>query len=328
LIIDMEHHAATLDLLSKGSSPSGKICERYWDKDGKMKIHTYQEAGEVEKRLRFMDESGIDIAALTANPMSTLEQCRKWNDFCASLVKEHPKRFVGFATIPVLGGKPAFDELDRAVGGLGLKGVHIWTQCNGRHLDSRELWPFYEKVSQMRIPIDVHVTLEPAGFDGLHADYALYYVMARELDMCAATFRLCLGGVFEDFPDLVVIMNHLGGGVSSVLERMDAYMNFVGPGCPSLYRDKPLISKPWRTYFDKLYFNVAGREVGMDAVRCALTNIKPDRLMFGTDWPYNFDHEPQQVKRYVNEIGKLGLSKEAVDGILGGNAARVLGLGR
>ena len=326
MIIDMEHHAATEDMLSKGTSPSGKICERYWDTDGKMKIHTYQEAAGVDRRLQFMDESGIDVAALTANPVATLEQCRKWNDFCANMVKAHPNRFVGFACIPVLGGKTAMEELDRAVNELGLKGVHIWTQVNGLPLDSKEMWPFYEKVSKLKIPIDVHVTLEPVGVDGLHAPYALYYVMAREFDMCSAVFRVCLGGVLEEFPDLTLIMNHFGGGVSALMERLDAYTGYVGPGFPSLYREKSLISKPWREYFDKLYFNMAGREVGMAAVKSALTTISPDRLMFGTDWPYNFDHEPAEVKRYIEEIRKLPLSQEEVDGMLGGNAAKLLGI--
>ncbi|OGO40380.1 MAG: hypothetical protein A2147_06265 [Chloroflexi bacterium RBG_16_57_8] len=326
MIVDMEHHASTADMLYKGKSESGKVVERYWDTDGKMKIRTYEDAGRVERRLQFMDEAGIDVASLTPNPVSTLDQCRKWNDFCASVVMAHPKRFVGFAGIPPLGGDPAMRELERAVKGLGLKGVHIWTQIGGRPLDSRELWPFYEKVSELGIPVDVHVTLEPAGFDGLHAPYALYYVMARELDMCAATMRVCLGGVLEDFPDLVMIMNHFGGGISAVMERLDAYMNYVGPGCPSLYRDRPLISKPWRHYFDRLYFNMAGREVGMAAVKAALTNISPKKLMFGTDWPFNFDHEPQEVRRFAADIRELDIPREDIEDMLGGNAARLLGL--
>lgn len=326
MIIDMEHHASRGDLLLKGHSQSGKVVERYWDTDGKMKIRTYEEAGRVERRLQFMDESGIDVAVLTANPVTTLEQCRDWNDFCAGIVKDYPKRFAGFASIPPLGGKPAFDELDRAVKGLGLKGVHIWTQNAGQPLDSREMWPFYGKAAELHIPIDVHVTLEPRGFDALHAPYALYYVMARELDMCSATLRVCLGGVLEDFPDLVMIMNHFGGGVSAVLERLDAYMDYVGPGCPSLYRDKQLISKPWREYFNKLYFNMAGREDGMDAVKSALTNISPNKLMFGTDWPFNYDHEPQKVKRCIERIRRLDLPKEKTEAMLGGNAAKLLGL--
>lgn len=326
MIIDMEHHGATEDWVEKGSSKSGKICERYWDTDGKMKIHLFQEASRVERRLQFMDEAGIDIAVLTTMPVSSLEGCRRWNDFCAEVVQKNPKRFVGFASIPPLGGEPALKELERAVKELGLKGVHMWTQSEGRPLDSRELWPFYKKVSELGIPIDVHVTLDPPGFDALHAPYALHYIMARELDMCVATFRVCLGGVLEDFPDLVLIMNHFGGGISAILERLDVYMGYVGPGCPSLYLDKPLISKPWREYFDKLYFNMVGREVGMAAVKCALTNISPRKLLFGIDWPFNYDHVPQGVKRYIEEIRKLDLPKGDIEAMLGGTAAGLLGI--
>jgi predicted TIM-barrel fold metal-dependent hydrolase len=326
MIIDMEHHTATEDRLEKGKSQSGKICERYWDTDGKMKIRSFEEAAQAESHLHFMDESGIDMAVLTTNPISSLEQCRRWNNFCAGIVRDYPKRFIGFATVPPLGGKPAFEELERAIGELGLKGVHIWTWNDGQPLDSRELWPFYSKVSELGILIDVHVTLEPPGFDAVHAAYALYYVMARELDMCAATLRVCLGGVLGDFPDLVLIMNHFGGGVSAVLERLDAYMGYVGPGCPSLYLDKPMISRPWREYFDKLYFNMAGREVGMAAVKCALTNISPKKLMFGTDWPFNYDRNPGGARQYIEEIRRLDLPGEDIDAMLGGNAARLLGI--
>lgn len=326
MIIDMEHHASTEDMLYSGRSESGKVVERYWDTDGKMKIRTYEDAGRVERRLQFMDEAGIDMAVLTSNPVTTLDQSRKWNDFCAGVVKAHPKRFAGFASVLPLGGQSALQELERSVKDLGLKGVHIWTQAGGVPLDSREMWPFYEKASELAIPVDVHVTLEPRGFEALHAPYALYYVMARELDMCAATLRVCLGGVLEDFPNLTMIMNHFGGGVSAVLERLDAYMDYVGPGCPSLYRDKPLITRPWREYFDKLYFNMAGREVGMAAVKAALCNISPTKLMFGSDWPFNYDHEPEKVKRYIGEIKRLDLSQEDIEGMLGGNASRLLGL--
>jgi hypothetical protein len=56
MIIDMEHHLATLDKLEKGESESGKVCERYWDTDGKMKIKSFEEAGRAESHLEFMDD--------------------------------------------------------------------------------------------------------------------------------------------------------------------------------------------------------------------------------------------------------------------------------
>ena len=326
MIIDLENHMAVPEEVLPGTSKSGKLCERFWDTDGKLKIRKYQDFSNENKYLQFMDEAGIDIAVLTPNLISSLEQCKKWNDFCSNVVKQHPKRFVGFASVPVAGGKPALNELERAVKHLGLKGVHIWTQTGGYSLDSRELWPFYEKVARLAIPIDVHITEVPTGLDILNTPYGLYYVMAREVDMCVATFRLCLGGVLEDFPDLVFIMNHFGGGVSAMMERLDVYLDYVGPGWPSFYYGKPLITRPWREYFNKLYFNMAGREVGMATVKCALTTISPKKLMFATDWPFNFDYNPQGVKKYVEEIRKLDLPQEDIQGMLGGNASKLLGI--
>jgi predicted TIM-barrel fold metal-dependent hydrolase len=296
MIIDMEHHAATPDRLEKGSSPSGLYCERYWD-NGKMKIRSFKESSRVKERLEFMDEAGIDVALLTTNPLTTLDQCRRWNDFCAQLVQENPRRFVGFATIPPLGGQPALTELERTIKQLGLKGVHISTRNQDYHMDSSEMWPFYEKVAELKIPIDVHVTLDPSGYDAAHAPYALH---------------------------LVFIINHFGGGVTGIMERLDAYLGYVGPGCPSFYTGKELISKPWREYFDKLYFNMAGRQLGMATIKSALTVINPQKLMFGTDWPFNYDHNAKLAKQYIHEIRQLPLPQSDIDAILGGTAARLL----
>jgi hypothetical protein len=74
-------------------------------------------------------------------------------------------RFVALAPTDALGGKPFFNELTRAVKGLGFKGLHINCRPGGKHLDSRELWPFYEKVSELGIPIDVHISDDPSLAD-------------------------------------------------------------------------------------------------------------------------------------------------------------------
>ncbi|MFC1905702.1 amidohydrolase family protein [Chloroflexota bacterium] len=325
MIIDLEHHLPTEEqLLKKGAKPGR--TQRVWDPDGKLRNHTSLDASRVELHLQFMDEAGIDMAVLSGNVHGDLDDCRNWNNYCAKLIKAHPTRFAGFADVVPFGGEPAFDEMERAVKKLGMKGFHIYAQIEGRNLDSRELWPFYEKVSELGVPLNVHIASTLTGFDALHAPYGLYYVMAREFGICAATFRVCLGGVLEDFPNLVFIMNHFGGGISAIKERMDLYMNYVGPDFPSFYKDKTLISKSWNEYFDKLYFNMAGREVGMAAVKCALTNINPNKLIFATDWPLNYEVNPQGVRQYISEIKELDLSPDQIDDMLGGNAARLLRL--
>src|ERR1017187_5029240 len=187
MIVDVEHHAASEEMLEKGSSKSGQFCERFWDTDGKMKVLAYVESSRVEERLEFMDQAGIDVAVLSTNPLKTLEQAVRWNNHCALMIKQAPKRFVGLATVPPTGGKAALKELERAIKDLGLKGAHIPTRNEGLHLDSKEMWPFYKKCAELAIPVDVHVTLDPTGYDAAFAPYALHYVLARELDMLTET---------------------------------------------------------------------------------------------------------------------------------------------
>lgn len=328
MIIDLENHF-TLPKPGKAERfDSGKICERFWGEDGTMHIRTSLEASNVELFLKFMDEAGIDMAGLT-NHSKTLDECTEWHDFCAGLVERYPDRFVGFATVPPLGGKPALDELERAVKEKGMRGVHISTRNNNLFLDDRAMWPFYEKVCELDIPVNVHIEAFPEGFDALHAPYALHYVVARELDMIASVLRVCFGGVLEVFPDLKLIMNHFGGGVTGVIERFDAYTAFAEqPGWAGFYRDKPLISKPFTEYFDKLYFNMAGREYGMAALKGALTRISPRKLVFGTDWPLNYDYNPEGVRKFVEDIRKLDLPREDIEAMLGGNATALLGIER
>ncbi len=318
MIVDLEHHyrAAREGVAS--------AVERRWTDDGQFHYSRGNSAADVDRHLWFMDEAGIDVSVLSGQfGGATLDRVKSWNDACARVVGDHPSRFTGFASAMPLGGDAAFDELDRAVNQLGMKGVHISARPGGLFLDSKELWPFYEKVAELDVPIDVHVETNPDGYDGLNAPWVLHYVMARELDITGATFRLCLGGVLEDFPDLKFIVTHFGGALPALKDRMDLYIELCGD---AFYRDEVLTGRPWNEHFDKLYFNMAGRGRGIATVKCALTCISPRKLMFATDWPPNFENEPQDCRDFIADIRALDLPGADIDAMLGGTAAALLGL--
>ncbi|MFC1943828.1 amidohydrolase family protein [Chloroflexota bacterium] len=320
MIIDMECQGVPI------GAPRGEgKNQRYWDAEGKFQYRG-NTPDSVEESLEFMDMAGIDMAPI-GGPSSAgdLNDLISRNNACAEIVKKYPKRFTGLAGALPFGGKPAFDEMERAIKDLGMKAFRITARPEGRHLDSRELWPFYEKVSQLGVPLDVHIQAAPEGFGALEdAPYPLYYIMAREFSQCAETLRICLGGALEDFPDLVVIMHHFGGGVSAIMERLDVYERIIGD---TFYYGKPLISKPWREYFNKLYFSMGGREdIAIASIKCALTTISPKKMMFATDWSPNFEENHEGIKHFIEEIRELPLPKEDIEGILGGNAAKVLGI--
>ena len=112
-----------------------------------------------------MDATGVDIQIISPTPFELYynletEAClwfsRRQNDEIARVVREYPTRFVGLATIPLQEPDKALAELDRAINNLGLRGVEILSNINGRDLDALELMPFYKEVEAMDVPIFIH----------------------------------------------------------------------------------------------------------------------------------------------------------------------------
>ncbi|HXV47586.1 MAG TPA: amidohydrolase family protein, partial [Candidatus Binatia bacterium] len=117
------------------------------------------------------------------------------------------------------------------------------------------------------------------------------------------------------------VFAHFGGGLAGYKERISR----------SSYRFR--LPKSFEDYFDRLYFDMAGFEGSPIALRCALEGIKPERMIFATDYPQNFNSsDPKQgrsvdgVREYITEIRKLPLDQAIVDGMLGATAARLLNL--
>jgi len=325
MIIDWQHHFSSEEVFRKRGGKAGQAVM----KNGKVTMHLYEEVYQIDRHLGFIDEAGIDMAVLSTT-LRSVEDCRLIDDHYAKVVTDYPERFVCLAPCLPTRGEEALNELERAVIRLGLKGVVISPQIDGENLDSRKLWPFYEKVSQMNVPIFVHITSAPVGFEAMEAPFNLNVTMTREFDIATNTIRLVLGGVLTDFPDLKFVISHLGGGISAIMERIERYVHVWGKRFWAEVGGTPPFGEPYkenfRKQFDKIYFDMAGYEGGMNAVNCALTTIKPDRLVYGTDYPYNFTKDAKGAKRYIETIRKLDLSEKSIENMLGLNAARLLGI--
>jgi aminocarboxymuconate-semialdehyde decarboxylase len=326
MIVDVEHHLQTRETWMKsGGKPGQTVILRA--PDGTILKPLDDASWDVEIHLKNMDLSGVDVTVLSYPSVIPVEDAKALHDYYANIIKRYPKRFSAMASALPLVGKPSFDELERAIKSLGLKGVLICATIEGQPLDSRELWPFYRKVSELKVPIFIHPSEKPPGFDALKGPYDLSRTMGREFDLALATFRLCAGGVLEQFPDLKIIVAHFGGGFSSIKERMDRYIKVMGA---KFWSNKPLISEPYlenfNKYFDRLFFNMAGREIGIQTTKCALTNISARRLLFATDYPPNFVDDPKGIRTYIEEIRKLNLDKTSIEGMLGDNSAELFNL--
>ncbi len=125
----------------------------------------FANAWDSQTRLAEMDEEGIDVQVLSpipvtftywAKPNACLELSQFQNDHIATVTAEYPDRFVGLGTVPLQDTDLAIEEMRRAVQDLGLKGIQIGSNVNGRNLDDPEIVRFLETAGTMNVPILVH----------------------------------------------------------------------------------------------------------------------------------------------------------------------------
>ena len=317
MVIDFEHHYIPEALGRRlGMDPTKKEAVRTRD------ATVHSQLFDLQAQIGDMDRAGVDIAVQSCilGWDTSLENCRLLNDCTTQVQKDYAARFAGLAHAPVL-EEGGLRELERAVSQLGLKGVTISSQVNGLSLDAKEFGPFYELMKRLAVPIFVHPALAPKGYS-LMQDYMLPVILTREFDLGVAVTRLIAGGVVERYPDLQFVFAHFGGGLAGYKERISR----------SSYRFK--LPHSFDDYFDRLYFDMAGFEGSPIALRCALEVIKPERMVFATDYPQNFNSsDPKQgrsidgVREYIDEIRALPLDEKAKRGMLGETAARLLQIG-
>jgi len=182
---------------------------------------------DVARRLEDMDRVGIDLEVIslsTPNVFFADETrqpgvARMVNDAYADLIARYPKRFAGFASIPMDAPDAALKELHRALYELKLNGVILLSNIAGKPLTSPAYRPFFEEANRMKLCIFLHpmLPLNPESF----REYVLGPIIGFPFDTSLAVARMCYDGLLADFPDIKWIIGHLGGAIPYLMERMD-----------------------------------------------------------------------------------------------------------
>ena len=196
-------------------------------------------------RIKEMDEAGIDMQVLShANPglqkmdaATAVRLARNANDRLAETVRAHPDRFAAFAAIPTPDPKAAADELERAVTQLGFKGALINGTTNGVFFDDKRFWPICERAAALDVPLYLHPTMpHQAVIDTYYKDYAQDWPMLLRaawgftVETATQGVRMVLSGVFDAYPNLKIILGHLGEGLPFLLWRIDMGFSRGGGG--------------------------------------------------------------------------------------------------
>ena len=320
-------------MMKKPNCPIIAIEEHYWDTE-LQKHYTGPEVGrgdDTEKRLhdfgewrlREMDEAGIDVQVVSHGAPSTqklgpdiaAEVTRGVNDRLAKLVAANPKRFAAFAALPTSDPKGAADELERAVGKLGMKGAMIHGTSTGEFIDARKYWPIFERAAKLDVPIYLHPSLpHPKVTEIYYQDYAKDFPLVVRpawgftVETATQAIRLVLSGVFDAHPNLKIILGHLGETLPFLIWRIDMALKRPGQKAMS-----------FRDIFSNNFYLTTSGFFSNPALLCCVMEMGVDRIMFAVDWPFVPDNKPA-----VTWMEGVPLSDEDKIKILSGNAKRLL----
>ena len=271
----------------------------------------------VSQRLDDMDRVGIDVEVVslsTPNIFFTDAQhqpavARMINDSYAELITKHPKRFKGFASIPMDSPDDALDELHRAIDDLKLNGVILLSNIGGRPLTSPAYRTFFEEANRMKLCIFLHPML-PANSDAFR-EYVLGPIIGFPFDTSLAVARMCYDGMFEELLDIRWIIGHLGGAIPYLMERMDnGFRDFAD--C------RVKIDKLPSVYLKRLYYDTVS--FSPHTLKMVRDMVGADHMVMGSDYP----HLLGSIDRAVPSIEQLEIAPQEKDQILSGTALSIL----
>jgi uncharacterized protein len=280
-----------------------------------------------DRRIVDMDAAGIDMQVLSLtspgveqlDPAEAVALARETNDQLADAVRRHPSRFAGFATLPTAAPGSAADELERMVREHGFKGALINGHIRGRYLDDTFFWPILERAEALQVPLYLHPTPPPqpviaASYTGNFAPEVTVGLATAawgwHIETATHVLRLILSGAFDRYPQLQLVIGHLGEGLAFMLPRIDL----------ALPTQMTRLQRPVGAYLrENLHYTFAGFNY-TPAFLNLLFEVGVERIMFSADYPY------APMARARAFLDQLPLSPADKQRIAHGNAERLLRL--
>lgn len=258
--------------------------------------------------------SGPPLETLV-KPAETIGLAQLANEEISKMVKEHPDKFVaGIAILPFADIESTLSEIDRAIIELGLRGIQIYTDINGKPLDLPEFLPIYEKMTQYGLPIFLHPINPPGECDypgEQGSKFNLNGILGWPHATSKAMVRLSGSGIMEKFPTLKIVTHHCGGTVPYLAGRIG---------------HSPFMSKTLTrpvTESLQLFYNDTAVQGNVANLMCGHAFCGSDHMVFGTDFPYA---NPDMVKTVVQSVNAMTIPDMGKKQIFSENARQLLKL--
>ncbi len=292
---------------------------------------------DVGARFELMAELGIDKQVITlptppieeviTDPAAAHQLAQKANDAMAEAGRASGGRFIPVGTIAMNNMAEAADEARRCVKDLGLKGILIYSNAAGKAIDGDEFLPFYEVMEEMDAPIWLHPARTPmmADYKGEEmSKYAMWQIFGWPYETSMAMTRLIFSGIMDRVPNIKFITHHAGAMIPAFDKRIElVYPLFDHMGqLGDEYRN---LKKPILDYY-RMFYNDTALMGSIGGMNAAYAFFGTDKLLFGTDTPFDTAGGRIFVEEAVASIEALSIPPAEREKIYSGNAIKILGL--
>lgn len=273
------------------------------------------------QRIAEMDKYGVDVAVMaltapgvqlfdadTATEMATLA-----NDRLAEVIKKHPGRFVGLATMAPHSPKRAVKEMERAIKELKFNGFMINSHTNNEYLDNPKYWPILEAAEALDYPLYIHPRAASDPMSGPLRDYGMDAAMwGYGIEVGTHAVRIMASGTLDRFPKLKIVIGHMGEAVHFWLWRL----NFMNSRSQRVGRAKKTELSMAEYFHRNFAITTSGVEDPL-ALEYSIKKLGADNVMWAIDYPY------QPTEPAVRFMDEAPLSDEDKAKVYGGNAERI-----
>ncbi len=213
-------------------------------------------------------------------------------------------------------------ELERCVNDLGFRGALVngfsdapqANQC--LYYDLPQYRPFWRVSESLGVPFYLHPRNPLPGWSQIYDGHPwlLGPTWAFGQETAVHALRLMGSGLFDECPNLQIILGHMGEGLPYSMWRIDNRNAWVKT--PPKYPAKKKIGE----YFQQNFYLTTSGNFRTQTLIDAILEIGADRILFSTDWPFeNVDHAAVWFDACaISEADRRKIGRD--------NAARLFGL--
>jgi predicted TIM-barrel fold metal-dependent hydrolase len=260
-----------------------EIADRIKELTGKRPHIDAYDSPDLGKRVREMDEAGLDLqlvcqgAGVYADQLpanQALEIVRQSNAVLAERVAPHKDRLMGITALSLKNIEASVQEVERTAA-QGFRAVLLYPHVDGEMLvDTPAMEPIFAKISELDLPIFLHgagTAQDPTLARLEDGGAGVAYAVLSDGEVAECCLRMIASGLFDRHPNLRIVIRSSGGGIPLLLHRF--FWKHKGPQGEKRYSE---------IFLEHFFIDCASSDARTLAF--LIDKLGDDNIVFGSDY--------------------------------------------